>query len=239
MSDALLAGASGLIGREVLRQWAGPGTLHCLLRKPQAVAPHTQVLVVDYAALPKLPAATSALCCLGTTIKTAGSQAAFRAVDFDAVIAFAQAAQRAGVQRFAVVSALGANAKSGNFYSRVKGEMEAALMALGFKTLVIARPSLLAGDRAALGQPLRRGLLRPPQQAVQGAGAGPLAKHFTADQAAGAGEQGVAHAGIVRFAQVRALADCRHRTPALDWQPCTPNRTNSSPASAPAPPVAT
>ena len=161
MNDALLAGASGLIGREVLRQWTGPGTLHCLVRKPQAAAPRTQVQVrvVDYAALPQLPAAASAICCLGTTIKTAGSQAAFRAVDFDAVIAFAQAARRAGVKRFAVVSALGANAKSGNFYSRVKGEMEARLATLGFETLVIARPSLLAGDRASLGQPLRRGEL--------------------------------------------------------------------------------
>jgi uncharacterized protein YbjT (DUF2867 family) len=157
MSDVLLAGASGLIGREVQRQWTGPGTLHCLLRTPQAAAPHVQVHRVDYAALPALPRATGALCCLGTTIKTAGSQAAFRAVDFDAVLHFAQAAQRAGVQRLAVVSALGANPKSGNFYSRVKGEMEAALMAMGFSTLVIARPSLLAGDRASLGQPLRRG----------------------------------------------------------------------------------
>ena len=159
MSDALLAGASGLIGREVLRQWTGPGTLHCLLRKPQAAMLHAQVHVVDFAALPRLPAAASAFCCLGTTIKVAGSQAAFRAVDFDAVIAFAQAARRAGVKRFAVVSALGANAKSGNFYSRVKGEMEARLATLGFETLVIARPSLLAGDRASLGQPLRRGEL--------------------------------------------------------------------------------
>jgi uncharacterized protein YbjT (DUF2867 family) len=71
------------------------------------------------------------------------------------------------VQRFAVVSALGANAQSSSFYSRVKGEMETALMALGFRSLVIARPSLLAGDRASLGQPLRRGevwaltLIRP------------------------------------------------------------------------------
>ena len=155
--DTLLAGASGLIGREVLRQWTGPATLHCLIRRPQPTVPHTQMHVVDFAALPKLPAAASALCCVGTTIKTAGSQAAFRAIDFDAALNFAQAAQRAGVQRFAVVSALGANAKSGNFYSRVKGEMEAALTALGFRTLVIARPSLLAGDRASLGQPLRRG----------------------------------------------------------------------------------
>jgi uncharacterized protein YbjT (DUF2867 family) len=115
------------------------------------------VLVVDFAALPALPEARDAYCCLGTTIKVAGSQAAFRAVDLDAVVAFARASHHAGVRRFAVVSAMGANARSANFYSRVKGEAEAALAGIGFASLVIARPSLLLGDRAALGQPTRRG----------------------------------------------------------------------------------
>jgi uncharacterized protein YbjT (DUF2867 family) len=116
-----------------------------------------QWLQVDFARLPPLPAADEAWCCLGTTIAQAGSQAAFRAVDFDAVLAFARAAQAAGVQRFAVVSALGANARSPNFYSRVKGEMEAALNDLSFASVVVARPSLLAGDRATLGQRPRGG----------------------------------------------------------------------------------
>jgi uncharacterized protein YbjT (DUF2867 family) len=111
--------------------------------------------VVDFGALPELPAAREAYCGRGTTIKQAGSQPAFRAVDFDAVLAFARAAQAAGVKRFAVVSSLGASPRASGFYSRVKGEMEAALSALGFDSLVIARPSLLAGDRAALGQPVR------------------------------------------------------------------------------------
>ena len=75
------------------------------------------------------------------------------------MLAFARAAQAAGVQRLAVVSALGANEHSRNFYSRVKGEAEAALSGLGFEVLVIARPSLLTGDRTALGQPERRGEL--------------------------------------------------------------------------------
>ena len=113
--------------------------------------------LLDFAALPALPRAVEAYCCLGTTIKAAGSQAAFRAVDFDAVLAFARAAQSAGVQRFAVVSALGASPRSPGFYNRVKGEMEEALAGLGFASLVIARPSLLAGDRSALGQPARPG----------------------------------------------------------------------------------
>jgi uncharacterized protein YbjT (DUF2867 family) len=155
--NLLLAGATGLIGQAVVAQWAGPGTLHLLVRRALPLpGAHGKLHVVDFSALPALPAADAALCALGTTIKTAGSQAAFRAVDFDAVLAFAQAAKTAGVQRFAVVSALGASACSSNFYSRVKGEMEAALCAQGFETLIIARPSLLTGNREALGQPRRR-----------------------------------------------------------------------------------
>lgn len=155
---ALLAGATGLVGRALATQWTQPEPLHLLVRRAtEPPHPGHRVHVVDFAALPPLPAAEKAFCCLGTTIKAAGSQAAFRAVDFDAVLAFARAAQRAGVKRFAVVSALGADPASRNFYTRVKGEAETALQALGFATLVIARPSLLAGNRAALGQPLRLG----------------------------------------------------------------------------------
>jgi uncharacterized protein YbjT (DUF2867 family) len=153
---ALLAGGTGLIGREVAAQWTGPGLLHLLVRRSlQPAGPLQRVHVVDYTALPPLPPADGACCCLGTTIGAAGSQAAFRAVDFDAVVAFARAAQRAGVRRLAVVSALGASAGSAVFYNRVKGEMEAELRGMGFERLVIARPSLLAGDRAATGQPAR------------------------------------------------------------------------------------
>jgi uncharacterized protein YbjT (DUF2867 family) len=156
--SALLAGATGLIGRELAAQWDGPGALHLLLRRPMpSPGPNRRVLVVDFAALPPLPLAESAFCCLGTTIKVAASQAAFRAVDFDAVLAFARATRAAGVRRFAVVSALGANPRSGTFYNRVKGEMEAALGGVGFEQLVILRPSLLAGNRSALGQPERLG----------------------------------------------------------------------------------
>ena len=106
--------------------------------------------MVNYAALAHLPAAQEAYCCLGTTIKVAGSPEAFRAVDLDAVLAFARAAQRAGATRLAVVSALGADPASRILYNRTKGEMEHALRDLGFSSLVIARPSLLAGNRRAL-----------------------------------------------------------------------------------------
>jgi uncharacterized protein YbjT (DUF2867 family) len=104
-----------------------------------------------------LPALDAACIALGTTMAQAGSEAAFRAVDLDAVVAVACAARAAGATRLAVVSALGANAKSAVFYNRVKGEAEAALAAMGFERLVLARPSLLAGQRDTLGQPTRRG----------------------------------------------------------------------------------
>ncbi len=113
---------------------------------------------VDFSkALPALPSVGEAFIALGTTIKVAGSQDAFRAIDFDAVLAVAKAARFAGATRLGVVSAMGADPRSRVFYNRVKGEIEEALSRLGFDTLVIARPSILAGDRTALGQPVRSG----------------------------------------------------------------------------------
>lgn len=157
--SVLLAGATGLIGRELTALLlAGPPrpALHALVRRaPQAADARVHWLQVDFARLPVLPAAEEAWCCLGTTIRVAGSQAAFRAVDFGAVLAFARHARDARVQRFGVVSALGASRHALGFYSRVKGEMEGAVAQLGFASVVIARPSLLVGDRSALGQPPR------------------------------------------------------------------------------------
>lgn len=157
----LLAGATGLIGRALLAELQSerpPPAIDALVRRRPADADaRVHWRVVDFGALPALPAADDAYCCLGTTIAVAGSQAAFRAVDFDAVLAFARAARASGVRRFAVVSALGASPRSPTFYNRVKGEMEQAVSALGFDSLVIARPSLLVGDRDALGQPARLG----------------------------------------------------------------------------------
>ncbi|MBK6864603.1 MAG: NAD(P)H-binding protein [Ideonella sp.] len=163
----LLAGASGLVGRELLRlllEDKRNGAVHLLLRRALPGLPRDERLVVhegiDFARLPKLPklpALDDAVIALGTTIKVAGSQAAFRAVDLDAVVNTARAARAAGARRIAIVSALGADAKSAVFYNRVKGEMQQAVAALGFETVLFAQPSLLLGDRAALGQPARSG----------------------------------------------------------------------------------
>lgn len=157
----LLAGASGLIGGQLLQLLLNdPGVIriHALSRKPLKVShPKLQVHLVDFTSLSQLPHADEAYLALGTTIKVAGSKEAFRAVDFDANLAVAQAAIRAGVSRIGLVSASGASVRSSMFYTRVKGELEDALRTLPLTTLVIARPSLLLDYRSGLGQPVRLG----------------------------------------------------------------------------------
>jgi uncharacterized protein YbjT (DUF2867 family) len=157
----MVAGATGLVGREVLAALLADrrtGTVHALGRKaPGLQAPQVVAHTVDFARLPVLPRVDEVYIALGTTIKTAGSQQAFRAIDLDAVVAIAAAARAAGAKRLGIVSAMGADARAKVFYNRTKGEMEQAVAALGFDTLVLARPSLLVGDRAALDQPTRPG----------------------------------------------------------------------------------
>ncbi|QTD46511.1 NAD(P)H-binding protein [Ottowia testudinis] len=157
----LLAGATGLIGRELLQALlADPrvAVVNSLGRRPLgALHPKLTHHVVDFAALPVLPPVDEAYVALGTTIKQAGSQAAFRAVDFDAVVNTARAAHAAGASRLGIVSAMGADPASRVFYNRVKGEMEQAVRAVGITATVFARPSLLEGDRSTLQQPPRAG----------------------------------------------------------------------------------
>ena len=170
---ALLAGSTGLIGRAVLSLLLDSpryNLTHALLRRAAPSLPTHDKLVlhhVDFHHLPVMPAVDDVYLALGTTIKLAGSKAAFRAVDFDAVVNCARAARAAGATRLAVVSSLGADRHSRVFYNQVKGEMQDAIGQLGYTSVVVAQPSLLMGDRAALGQPTRSGeawamrLLRP------------------------------------------------------------------------------
>jgi uncharacterized protein YbjT (DUF2867 family) len=157
----LVAGASGLVGREIVTALLADktvGVIHCVGRRSLALKhPRIHIHVVDFAALPDLPKVDECFIALGTTIKVAGSQAAFKAIDLEAVVAVALAAQSAGATKFGVVSAMGASPQSGVFYNRIKGEMELALTNMGLASLVIARPSLLDGDRTLLGQPERGG----------------------------------------------------------------------------------
>lgn len=161
---ALLAGTTGLIGSSLLPLLladARYSAVHVLLRRAvPGIFPHPKLTLhtVDFSQLPApFPAVDDVFVALGTTIKVAGSEAAFRRVDFDFVVNTARAARNAGATRLAVVSALGADARSRVFYNRVKGDMQAAVGALGYGSVVLAQPSLLIGDRAALGQPVRAG----------------------------------------------------------------------------------
>ena len=148
----LLAGATGLTGEHLLDRLLNEPTVERVLapsRRPLAAHPHLENPVGELLELlPQLSGKIdSAFCCLGSTIKQAGSQEAFRAVDHDLVLAFAQRARELGARHQLVISALGADANSSVFYNKVKGEMEQALKAQGWLQLTLVRPSLLLGPR--------------------------------------------------------------------------------------------
>lgn len=162
---ALIAGASGLVGRELLTRLLDDpryATVHALVRRPLGLAhPRLVEQVVDFTQLTgQLPAVDDAYCALGTTLRAAGSRSAFERVDVDHVIALARAARAAGARRFIVVSAVGSHPRALSFYARAKGRMEAGVSALDFEAVHILQPSLLLGVRAesrpveALGQRL-------------------------------------------------------------------------------------
>ena len=124
-------------------------TVKVLLRAPLKIADlKLQTILFDF----DNPDASKVVaddvfCCLGTTIKRAGSKVAFRKVDFDYPILIAQLAKLNGAQRFSIVTAMGADAHSSIFYNQVKGEVEQRLAKFDFESLLIFRPSLLLGNR--------------------------------------------------------------------------------------------
>lgn len=171
---ALLIGATGLIGRRLLELLNGSDDyvdVHTLVRKPGglAVAKLTEH-VIDFDRLGEaakdVGRVDDVYCALGTTIRKAGSQSAFRRVDHDYIVASGRLAKRLGARQFLLVSSLGADPQARGFYLRVKGETEADLRALDLPGLAIFRPSLLKGprDEFRLGEHLGNltmGLLRP------------------------------------------------------------------------------
>jgi uncharacterized protein YbjT (DUF2867 family) len=160
---ALLFGGSGLVGRAVLDQLLADPTYLSITAMVRRTIPEFNPRLtqrgLDFELLQSitLPETDDVYCCLGTTIKTAGSRAAFQMIDHKYVLLAAMAGQRCGAKRFALISSAGANAQSRVFYSRVKGEIESDVSQLGYSAVVIARPSFLMGDRGSLGQPSRRG----------------------------------------------------------------------------------
>lgn len=166
---ALVAGATGLVGRHLVNLLLDDpdvAEIVTLTRQPLAL-PHPKLrqCVVDFAYLRDfaLPPLHDFYCCLGTTIRRAGSQRAFREVDLVYPVMIAQMALAAGATQCLHVSAMGADPRSRVFYNRIKGEVEAELDRLSFRTVVTLRPSLLAGERAEFRAAERAALavLRP------------------------------------------------------------------------------
>jgi uncharacterized protein YbjT (DUF2867 family) len=153
---ALIAGASGLVGGECLQRLLASGAyaqVVVLTRRSLGAAarhPKLREIVVDFSRLDSLEAGLRAdhvFCALGTTIRKAGSREKFREVDFGYPRRLAQLTLAGGARHFSLVSALGASSASGVFYSRVKGELEDALRGMGWPSLCLLRPSVIAGNR--------------------------------------------------------------------------------------------
>jgi uncharacterized protein YbjT (DUF2867 family) len=161
MTTLLIAGATGLIGSRALaialadqrvRRVVAP-TRRPIAAHPKLANPRLDTLLADPSG--ETWRADGAICALGTTQAKAGSAAAFRAVDHDMVLAVARNCRAAGTRRFALVSSLGADPRSRFLYTRTKGEVEAAIVALAFPSLTILRPGFLDGDRDEV-RPLER-----------------------------------------------------------------------------------
>ncbi|MGH8455595.1 MAG: NAD-dependent epimerase/dehydratase family protein [Stenotrophobium sp.] len=151
---ALIAGTTGLVGAQLVqRLLAGDAytQIKLLTRRPLALDDaRITTLITDFSdlnALGEQLRADDVFCCLGTTLKTAGSKAAFERVDYGMVLDLARAAKAQGAKQFLVISAAGASATSPAFYSRVKARMESDAAAVGFESVHILRPSLLLGAR--------------------------------------------------------------------------------------------
>ncbi|WP_402721127.1 NAD-dependent dehydratase [Janthinobacterium rivuli] len=149
----ILIGATGLVGREVLRLALADGRITAIVapvRKPLPAHAKLDAPLVDFDRLPADAPwwqADAVICTLGTTMKVAGTRQAFWRVDHDYPLAAARLALAAGTPTYALNSAAGANAASRFFYNRVKGELERDLEALGFGSLTHVRPGLIGGER--------------------------------------------------------------------------------------------
>lgn len=149
MRQAWVAGSTGLVGRILSEKLSD---LHVydqvvkLVRRPSVGASGEVVVNYDQLTL-AAEADGDFFCCLGSTIKKAGSQQAFRLVDEKYVVRFAEEAKRSGARCLVVISAIGADPKSSVFYNRVKGQMEDSVRRVGLRSVYILRPSLLLGER--------------------------------------------------------------------------------------------
>ena len=151
MKTALLLGASGLTGSLLLQQLLQDDYYKKVIvytRKSLNIQHQKlQEMIIDFDTIDTAVEANDIFCCLGTTIKKAGSKTAFEKVDFDYPLKIAQLQKNAGSEKFLVITAMGASANSSIFYSMVKGKLEKQLQLLQFSSLYIFRPSLIIGNR--------------------------------------------------------------------------------------------
>lgn len=154
LRTALIVGATGLVGNELLHLLLSQDLYEkvVVLVRKQIQVQHDKLVqkVIDFDSLDDYEqylAVDDVFCCLGTTIKKAGSEEAFKKVDYEYPLKVAQLAKKNGVQQFLIISAIGADSSSKIFYNRTKGEVEDALMKIGFPSLHIFQPSLLVGKR--------------------------------------------------------------------------------------------
>ena len=217
---ALIVGASGLVGSHLLdylltdRQF---GEVKALVRRPLSIShPKLRTILFDF----ELPDASviqadAIFCCLGTTIRQAGSKAAFRKVDFDYPLQIARFGRANGATAFHLVSSMGADAHAPFFYSQVKGELEEALQHLGYPALYIYRPSLLLGKRPEqrigekigevvlrLAEPLLRGGLRKYRAIEAGSVAKAMCYHAQTNKT-----------GVFRYESDQLSTDAQHYNP--------------------------
>ncbi|WP_416694381.1 hypothetical protein [Candidatus Pseudothioglobus sp. Uisw_050_01] len=153
MTTSIIAGSTGLIGGNVIKVLSSKkqGAIALTRRAIPNLPPNITEMVIDFDAFEKngsLPSCNNVFICLGTTIKTAGSKENFRKVDIDYCLSIARKAKESGAETLSLISSIGANSSSKNFYLRTKGELEESIQSLGFSTVNIFRPSFLVGERS-------------------------------------------------------------------------------------------
>jgi len=153
MTTSIIAGSTGLIGRNVIEMLSTKKQRVIALsrRSIPNLPPIITEMIIDFDAFEKngfLPSCNNVFICLGTTIKTAGSKENFRKVDINYCVSIAKKAKESGAETMSLISSIGANSSSKNFYLKTKGELEEAVRDLGFTTVNIFRPSFLVGERS-------------------------------------------------------------------------------------------
>ena len=153
MTTSIIAGSTGLIGGNIIKVLSNKklSAIALTRRSIPNLPPNITEMIIDFDAFEKngsLPSCNNVFICLGTTIKTAGSQENFRKVDIDYCLSIAKKSKESGAETLSLISCIGANSSSKNFYLRTKGEVEESIQSLGFSTVNIFRPSFLVGDRS-------------------------------------------------------------------------------------------